>query len=190
MERHPLDTSRRTERGIALIIVIGFIAILSILGAVVLSLTGNEMDASWKERASHDVFYTADRAVEYSLSRPVLAELGEVGDEVNLTDAPHLQNILGDTSGDTAWGTDLTSGVVRYEGYGGNPLKAAKYEKYSISANKTYRYFHVSVQAEHNNKQVTEKASVDSEMVMVFVLPDGGSVVGGVGSDEVGAGGN
>lgn len=189
METNLNDTRRRSEEGMALILCIGFLAILSILGAIVISVTGNEMDASWKERAGNDVFFTADRAVEYALSTPVLTSLEAIGDTVQLTDAAHRNVIVVNPDNPTK-GTELTSGFVRYEGYGGNPAKAAKYEKSNISANKTYRYFHVSAQAEHNNKLITEKASVDGEVVMVYILPDAGNVAGGTGNDEVGAGGN
>lgn len=184
-----IPASRRSESGMALVLCIGFLAILSILGAMVLSVTTNEQDASWKDRASNDVFFTVDRAVEYALSEPVLAGLDSIGDTVQLTDAVHRNEIVINPDSPSR-GTEIITGFVRYEGYGGNPVKAGKYEKQNISANKTYRYFHVSVQAEHNNNQVTETASVDGEIVMVYVLPDAGNVAGGTGSDEVGSGGN
>lgn len=189
IETYLCNTSKRSERGMALILCVGFIAILSILGAVVISVTSDEMTASWKERASSDVFSTVDRAVEYSLSAPVLADLNSVGDTVQLTDAVHRDKIVINPDNPTK-GTELTLGIVQYEGFGGSPINAGKYEKNNISANKTYRYFHVSAQAEHNNNLVTDTASVDGEIVMVYVLPESGNVAGGTGGDEVGTGGN
>jgi hypothetical protein len=188
-EAHLSIASKRSERGMALILCIGFLAILSILGAVVLSVSDNELSASWRERASNDVFFTVDRAVEYALSPPVLANLDSVGDTVQLTDAAHRNKIVINLDNPSK-GTELTSGFVRYEGFGGSPINAGKYEKNNISANKTYRYFHVSAQAQHNNNLITDTASVDGEIVMVYVLPDTGNVAGGTGSDEVGTGGN
>jgi hypothetical protein len=189
IETYLYKTSKRSERGMALILCIGFLAILSILGAAVISVTSDEMTASWKARASNDVFSTVDRAVEYSLSVPVLEKLDSVGDTEQLTDAVHRDEIVINPDNPTR-GTELTSGFVRYEGFGGSPSKAIKYEKNSISANKTYRYYHVSAQAEHNNNAITDTASVDGEIVMVYVLPDTGNVAGGIGADEVGTGGN
>ena len=182
-------SAKKSERGMALILCIGVLAILSILGAVVLSVTDSEMSASWKARASNDVFSTVDRAVEYSLSAPVLANLESVGDTVQLTDAVHRDKIVLNPDNPSR-GTELTLGTVQYEGFGGNPINAGKYEKNNISANKTYRYFHVSAQARHNNNLITDTASVDGEIVMVYVLPETGNVAGGTGSDEVGTGGN
>lgn len=189
MDKHQIVITRRSEHGMALILCIGFLAIMSILGAVVISVTNQEMSDSSKERASHDVFYTVDRAVEYSLSVPVLENLNDIGDTVDLTDSVHRDQIVINPDSPTR-GTELTSGIVTYEGAGGSPGKANKYEKDNVSANKSYRYYHVSAQAEHNNNKITDTASVDGEIVMVFVLPESDNVTGGTGDDQVGTGGN
>ena len=144
-----------SERGIALILCIGFLAILSILGAVVLTTTNNEIDQSWRERAEKDVFYTVDRAVEYALSPPVLADLVNPGDAEDLSRAGIADEIAlyYDSTHPKydSWGTTIIQGEaydpnnpdtwaskVVYEGFGGNPTKADKYNK-KIGAGKVFR---------------------------------------------------
>ncbi|MBW2476344.1 MAG: hypothetical protein JRE63_03350 [Deltaproteobacteria bacterium] len=198
--------ARTSERGIALILCIGFLAILSILGAVVLTATNNEIDQSWRERAEKDVFYTVDRAVEYALSPSVLADLVNPGDAEDLSRADIASEIA--LYYDPAhpkhdnWGTSIVPGdgydpnnpdtwksKVVYEGFGGNPSKADKYNK-KIGAGKAFRYFHVTAQAQHNNPQIKETVSIDGELVQIFPTQSNTPITITSGNLEVTAGGN
>jgi len=58
---------RRCERGSALIIAIMLLAIMSILGTILMSTSTTEIQLSGNYRNSQESFYTADRAIEYSM---------------------------------------------------------------------------------------------------------------------------
>ena len=74
------------QKGMALIMAIAFLAILSILGAVVMrvSLRGLE-DSELRTYTQSDqqALYAADRAVEYSMNRDLIINLAQSG-TVNL----------------------------------------------------------------------------------------------------------
>jgi len=77
---------RRGERGIALILAIGFLAVLSILGAVVLTVATRDLGGSATFTPGRNAFYTADRAVEYSMNRDIIISLS-TGETINLMTA-------------------------------------------------------------------------------------------------------
>ncbi|AMV71796.1 hypothetical protein JCM30471_01450 [Desulfuromonas carbonis] len=54
------------QRGIALIVAISLLAIMSILGAMLLNTSTSEIQLSGNYRNYQEAFYAADRAVEYS----------------------------------------------------------------------------------------------------------------------------
>ncbi len=57
----------RNDKGFALILAVSMLAILSILGAMVLSSSNSDLGISSNFRTSQDAFYAADRAVEYAM---------------------------------------------------------------------------------------------------------------------------
>ena len=63
------------QKGMALIIAIGFLAILSILGAVVLNVATRDIGASAGFMPARQAFYTSDRAVEYAMNRNIIINL-------------------------------------------------------------------------------------------------------------------
>jgi hypothetical protein len=60
------------QKGMALILAIGFLAVLSILGAVVMKVSTSGMKASGMVVPKQKAFYVADRAVEYALNRDMI----------------------------------------------------------------------------------------------------------------------
>lgn len=76
------------QKGMALILAIGFLAVLSILGAVVLTVSTRDMKASATLEPRNQSFYTADRSVEYAMNRdliinlPALSSVDLVNDDV------------------------------------------------------------------------------------------------------------
>ena len=152
--------ARRGERGMALILCIGFLAILSILGATVLNLTNSSLTQSGRDLSVKNTFYTVDRAVEYALTPKVFTNLPDVGDQVDLTAPAHKLFI-------ESPGTELVSGLVTYEGVGGAPGKAAKYDT-DASSGKVYRYFHISAEARSTNPLVAASSFIDEQYVQVF----------------------
>ena len=70
-----------------------------------------------------------------------------------MTDPAYKDDIVGPT-------TDLVTGTVTYDGFGGAPNNAGKYDK-KASSGKVYRYFHISVEARSTNPNVTDTAFID-----------------------------
>ena len=96
----------KRQQGMALILAIGFLAILSILGAVVMRVSTQDMKASGLVVPSQKAFYVADRAVEYALNRDMIYYLNPMGtpptptaDLVNGTVPPYLASIHGSDFG-------------------------------------------------------------------------------------------
>ena len=71
------------QKGMALIIAIGFLAVLSILGAVVMNVATEGLKSSGVIQPRSLSFYTADRSVEYSMNRDLIINLPFMG-AVNL----------------------------------------------------------------------------------------------------------
>jgi hypothetical protein len=67
------------QKGMALILAIGFLAVLSILGAVVLTVSTRDMKASAILEPRNQSFYTADRSVEYAMNRDIIINLPVLG---------------------------------------------------------------------------------------------------------------
>ncbi len=63
------------QKGMALILAIGFLAVLSILGAVVLKVANQGLSESALTLPGQQSFYTADRSVEYSMNRDIIVSL-------------------------------------------------------------------------------------------------------------------
>lgn len=74
---------RSGEKGMALILAIAMLAILSILGAVVMEVSTRDLGQSATFMPARQAFYTADRAVEYSMNRDIIINLSP-GATVNL----------------------------------------------------------------------------------------------------------
>jgi hypothetical protein len=80
------------QKGMALILAIGFLAVLSILGAVVMNVATEGMKNSGLIQPKSLSFYTADRSVEYSMNRdliinlPILGTVNLVTDKVKRAD--------------------------------------------------------------------------------------------------------
>ena len=155
---------RESEKGLALILCIGFLAILSMLGAFVLDMTNRDLKMTSVDRSCKATFFTADRAVEYALSPPAYTALDYqvAGSTLDLTTTPHIDSIADGL-------TNLTSGVLTYEGSGGPPQNSNKYDK-TGSSGKIYRYFHVAVHTESSNALYKDSCNswIDAQLVQAF----------------------
>jgi len=76
------------QKGMALILAIGFLAILSILGAVVMRVSTQGLKDSASFLPKRQAFYVADRTVEYAMNRDIIYTLNS-GETVNLSDTVH-----------------------------------------------------------------------------------------------------
>jgi len=128
---------RNGESGMALILAIGFLAILSILGAVVMQSSTRDLKASGAQRPDKQVFNAVDRAVEYSMSRGLILNM-PVSGSVNLmtgivTGSTTHADVIG--TADSA----LTAGMVYDVGPNDMPTSAAELFGEDFGAN----YYHV-----------------------------------------------
>ncbi len=101
-------SARNREKGMALILAIGFLAILSILGAVVLNVSTRDLKQSASYLPQRQAFYVADRAVEYSMNRDIIYNLTAGDPPVNLASGTHKTIIEKDGIG------TLVSGSVEF----------------------------------------------------------------------------
>ena len=67
------------QKGMALILAIGFLAILSILGAVVLNVATRDLSQTTTTLPNQRSLYAADRAVEYAMNRDIIMNLAVSG---------------------------------------------------------------------------------------------------------------
>lgn len=100
-----LHTDNR-QKGMALILAIGFLAILSILGAVVMQVSTRGLKESASFLPKRQAFYVADRAVEYSMNRDIIYALAS-GETISLTDTEHKTIIEKDSVGELLAGSTV-----------------------------------------------------------------------------------
>ena len=77
------EERKKGESGMALIIAIGFLALLSILGALVMRVTTEDLKSAAGLIPNQQAFNVADRAVEYALNRDIIVATS-TGGIVNL----------------------------------------------------------------------------------------------------------
>ncbi len=78
MDDMKFSTPLQNEKGMALVIAMLLLAVMSILGTIMLSGSTTEIQLSGNYRNSYQSFHTADRAIEYSI--------GGVADGVDTVD--------------------------------------------------------------------------------------------------------
>jgi hypothetical protein len=166
------ETSRRSERGIALLICIGFLALLSILGVIVVQFTEQGISSTRKDRTHKEAFALGDGGVEYALA------LGLRGD-INLNTPLDLTSddpVTGEPFLDAFFPDDdiecLGPGrcMMTYEGSGTEvPANAAKYDATISAANaKIYRYFHIVMETRHSTDATIPPVKIDALMAQAF----------------------
>lgn len=128
---------RDGESGMALIMAIGFLAILSILGAVVMQSSTRDLAASGAKRPENQAFYAVDRAIEYSMTRGLILSMPVSGEVDLMTDIVTGTITHADVIGtaDSA----LTAGKVYDIGPNDMPASAAELFGDDFGAN----YYHV-----------------------------------------------
>lgn len=167
------------QRGMALILAIGFLLVLSILGAVVLDVSTRDLKASSETRPMQEAFYTADRTVEYAMNRDIIMTLGVDG-VVNLanetagtSDIVMRANNTAVPGGEThkmvielTGAGRLLNGTVRDLGPRSLPPAMAAIHGSEFGAN----LYHVNVETEATlSKRSTH---VDASIVRLFKMDD------------------
>jgi hypothetical protein len=159
-------SQRRGERGIALILAIGFLAVLSILGAVVLTVTTRDLGGSATFTPGRNAFYTADRAVEYSMNRDIIINLSP-GETVDLmtVEVPSTPGILHHQVIDEAGSGRLVSGTVTDLGPNELPPSVSALFGSDFGAN----FYHVEVETQAPG---AAEAKVNASIVRLFKSDD------------------
>lgn len=165
------DRNRDSQKGMALILAIGFLAVLSILGAVVLDVSTKGLKQTAGDLPRQRAFYTADRAVDYALNDTILAILDgdSLSTTVDLTTTAHKNFILSD---DASKGVTLEEGTVKDFGADGEiGLPDYIQEMFGISAKGNL--FHVNVKTTvHKNTPVEQSVHIDSGVLRVWISQD------------------
>jgi hypothetical protein len=182
------STLRRTNRqdGIALILAIVFLAVLSIIGAVVMQVSTRDLSESAVVLPKQRALYAADRAVEYSLNRDIIINLGQNGEPS--TEFLHLAtsnaNKLRTSDGtlvneyhvnvlNNAGPGSIVRGWITDEGPHNLPPHLAERHGSEFGAN----IYHVFVEASSNNDPtatgpLVEKTHIDASIVRLFKMDD------------------
>jgi hypothetical protein len=165
MQRH------NRQQGMALILAIGFLAVLSILGAVVLNLATEGVKDSASVLPRRLSFYTADRAVEYAMNRdiiinmPVSGTVNLVTDDVKLANGTTLTGVKHKSIVEKDSVGTLTSGTVTDLGPRNLPPAMAAIHGSEFGAN----LYHVNVEA---SAPLGGTTHVDASIVRLFKLDD------------------
>ena len=164
------------QKGMALILAIALLAVLSILGAVVLrvSLRGLE-DSSARTYTQSDqqALYAADRAVEYSMNRDLIINLAQNNTADLGTDEVIQANGSGSgvphkTVIDLSGPGELASGTVTDVGPRSLPPAMAAMHGSEFGAN----LYHISVEAKAGTGAFERSTHVDASIVRLFKMDD------------------
>ena len=130
--------ARDGESGMALLLAIGFLAILSILGAVVMRVSTEDLKASGTKEPEKQAFYAADRAVEYAMTRGLILNLAASGEENLVADTVDGTTVTHATVINTS-DSEITAGMVYDVGPNDMPAAVAELFGEDFGAN----YYHV-----------------------------------------------
>lgn len=163
-------SQRNSESGMALLIAIGFLAILSIIGAVVLDIATRDIGGSGAMSPSRKAFYTADRAVEYSMNREILVSLSPADPPLSLTTGLTSGGVAHKIIIDAASAVNgqLLSGTVADLGPRTLPSSIASFFGSEFGAN----VYHVAAEAKAGSGSGEQKTNVDASIVRIFKLDD------------------
>jgi hypothetical protein len=163
----------KREQGLALILAITLLGVLSIIGVIVVDVATRELTESAQIMPNQQALYAADRAVEYALNRDLIINMGStpvnlVSDQVEDSNGTPLGVTNGSVLNAAGPGT-IVSGTVRDLGPRELPPAMASLHGSEFGAN----LYHVNVTTRAGVANVTQKtAHVDSSIVRLFKLDD------------------
>jgi hypothetical protein len=152
------------QKGMALILAIGFLAVLSILGAVVLKLANQGLSESALTLPGQQSFYTADRSVEYAMNRDIIVSLPSYNSVNLVTDTTASGVTHKSIIEKNSIGT-LLSGTVTDIGPSTLPPAMAEIHGTEFGAN----LYHVNVKA---SAPLSRTTRVDAAIVRLFKIDD------------------
>lgn len=165
------------QKGMALMLAIGFLAILSILGAVVLQVSRHDLSQTTKTLPNQRSFYAADRSVEYAMNRDIVMNLAVSGTVVLADeDTPANNEEVKDAAGtglgvthkeviDATGPGSLLDGTVSDVGPRNLPPHLAAIHGSEFGAN----LYHVNVKTTAPAGKTTR---VDASIVRLFKMDD------------------
>lgn len=157
------------QQGMALILAIGFLAVLSILGAVVLQVSMRDLKSSSATKPRQNAFYAADRAVEYAMNRdivmtlPVGGTVDLIADDVKKSNNTTIAGLKHKTVIDDAGPGWIESGSVSDLGPRNLPPHMAAMHGSDFGAN----LYHVHVKA---SATLSQPAHIDANIVRLFKM--------------------
>lgn len=166
-----LHTANR-QKGMALLLAIGFLAVLSLLGALVMSVSTRDMAESGAGMPSQRALYAADRAVEYSMNRDIIMNLPAynsinlVSEDIRLSDGTALAGLKHKAVIDATGAGSLVSGEVTDVGPRALPAHMAAIHGSEFGAN----LYHVSVKTQSLGAK--KPVHVDASIVRLFKMDD------------------
>ena len=159
------------QKGMALILAIAFLAVLSILGAVVMKASLRDLSGSSATLPNQRSLYAADRTVEYAMNRdiimnlPVYNALNLASDTVIKADGTEVTGITHKMVIDAAGDGTLVSGSVTDIGPRSLPPAMAAIHGTEFGAN----LYHVNVET---TAPLGKATHVDAAIVRLFKLDD------------------
>jgi hypothetical protein len=167
------------QKGMALILAIGFLAILSILGAVVMQVSRRDLSQTATTLPNQRSLYAADRSVEYSMNRDIIMNLAVSGtvvlaDEANAPsyNGDEVKNAVGTGLGvthnvviDATGPGRLLDGTVTDVGPRNLPPHLAAIHGSEFGAN----LYHVNVKS---TAPLGKTTHVDASIVRLFKMDD------------------
>jgi hypothetical protein len=176
MEFSTLQKNNR-QNGMALILAIVFLGVLSILGAVVMNVSLRGLEDSTARtytESDQQALYAADRSIEYSMNRDLIINLAQSG-TVNLATDPVKQanglpsgGVIHKTVINESGPGELVSGTVTDVGPRSLPPAMAARFGSEFGAN----LYHVSVETKAGSGRLERNTHVDASIVRLFKLDD------------------
>lgn len=182
MKLTTMHTGNR-QKGMALILAIGFLAVLSILGAIVMRVSTEGLKASGDTVPNQRALYAADRSVEYAMNRDIIINLAVSGwiDLANNTDplfyvkesnGSPVSGIYHSTVINNSGQGSIISGTVTDKGPRSLPPHMAAMHGSEFGAN----LYHVNVKTTSSNSSTVgafdKTTHVDASIVRLFKMDD------------------
>jgi hypothetical protein len=143
-----LGNSITNERGVALVLAMGMLTLMSIIGAMALSTSSTEIGLSGNYKTSQLAFYSAQRAVEYAMTNgDIYSTIGT--DSIDLEAGNHPANIAGGTDEAMGLVVDGQDNLVSFQAAGNLPPGSGSDPTYFEA-----RYYLVNVTGQGPNNSV------------------------------------
>lgn len=156
-----IGSKLKDENGMALIMAVSMLLILTILGALSWSVSNRQIGSAGELQSNYQAFFAAQRGIEYALNRDVLVNMSG---SVDLATNDHKPIIDAGNSVATGRG-EIQSGEIVDAGPGEVPLRLRARYGSDFGAN----YYFISVEARGPRGETEE---VETQVVRLFKHDD------------------